>query len=457
MIKWFFGEKAIAAILAIILMSIGLVSFVSHKNTMELIDSYHKVQKTYELLNTLTNFYAAMTVAESGRRGYIFSGNLKELERYKNARVLMRIDLNQLEHQIADSVESKKLSLKLKDLVEQRLSLLTQSIDIYQNNYSNLKAQSQITDASVLLREKIQDILWDIKQQEDKELNIYLQSSRERSDQLVLIEQLVIILSFFIIFVAFIIFHQKNLKAQKVIILQKQLEQERELSSFKNYFFSMISHEFRTPLSVIIASSQLLEEILLPLISQDKLKNIWRIQTSAKFINHLLTDILTLSRAEAGKLEFNPEFLDIEVFCLNLLEDIESFNVTKPKFNLSSIDYSNRVYADEKILYSVISNLLLNAIKYSPEDSKIDLEVKNVDQQTIFIIRDQGIGITLEEQEKIFEPFLRGKNVENVPGSGLGLAVVKRCLEMHGGTIHLDSEVGKGTTFTVAIPQNKMI
>jgi len=452
-IKWFFGEKVIAAILAIILMLIGLVSFVSHENTTELIDSYHKVQKTYDLLNTLTNFYAAMTVAESGRRGYIFSGNQNELERYKTARVAMRIELNKLEDKIAYSLELKKLSFKLKDLVEQRLRLLTKSIETHQQNSEDFQAQAAITEASVQLREKIQNILADIKKEEEKELNIYLSRSRERIEQLVLIEQLIIILSFVMMLIASVIFYQEKIKRQKVQILEKMLQHERENGDLRHRLFSMISHEFRTPLSVIIASSQLLEEILQPLIPQEKFKNIYRIQTSAKLINHLLTDILTLNRAEVGKLEFKPEFLDIEVFCLNLLEDIQSFSVTKPNFNFSSLDYPKRVYADEKILYSVISNLLLNAIKYSPADSKIDLIVKNVDQQTVFIIKDQGIGIILEDQEKIFEPFLRGKNVENIPGSGLGLAVVKQCLEILGGSIYLESEVGKGTTFIVAIPQ----
>lgn len=453
--KWSFGEKAIALILAIILVLVSLVSFVSHKNTTELINSYNKVQKTYELLHSLSNFFAQMTVAESGRRGYIFSGDKKELERYKTARVEMRLHLSKVDDQLTESSQLQKFSHELNDLVNQRLTLLSQSINIYYQNSGAFQAQSSITQRSVQIREKIIDILAKIKNEEQRQLNIYLEQSRLRINQRVFIEQLAIFLSFLMILIASFIFYQERFRRQQVLILRQALAQEREITELKHNLFSMISHEFRTPLTVILASSELLAESLQPSPSPKQLKNLSRLQISAKLMNHMLTDILTLTRAEVGKLEFKPDWIDLEEFCLNLLEDIESFSVVKPNFKFLIQGCSKKVFLDEKILYSILSNLLLNAIKYSPKNTQIDLFINREKNDVILLIKDKGIGILPEELEKVFQPFSRGENVDNIPGTGLGLAVVKKCLEIHGGKISLESELGKGTTFLVAIPCSK--
>jgi signal transduction histidine kinase len=217
----------------------------------------------------------------------------------------------------------------------------------------------------------------------------------------------------------------------------------------------MISHEFRTPLSVILLSSQLLKEILQELVDSTQLKNLYRIQSSAKLMNQLITDLLTLTRAEAGKLDFNPQFINIESFCLNLLEDLQLFHIKLPAIKFIKNGRFFRTQIDEKLLYSILSNLLLNAIKYSPQGGNIYLIVNCEQEATIFQVKDEGIGIPQQEQQNIYEPFYRCQNVENIVGTGLGLAVVKKCVELHQGEISVESEVGFGTIFTVKIPHNR--
>ncbi|MBW4446915.1 MAG: PAS domain S-box protein [Spirirestis rafaelensis WJT71-NPBG6] len=234
--------------------------------------------------------------------------------------------------------------------------------------------------------------------------------------------------------------------------VQRNLEKELELNELKIRFFSMVSHEFRTPLSTILISAQLLENSNKEWSEEKKLKNLERIQSSAKTMTQLLTDILTLTRAEAGKLEFRPQPLDLEDFCFSLLEEIK-FSTRAQKDILFVSECSQRIaWMDEKMLRSIVTNLVDNAIKYSPDDSQIYFTLAAESGQAIFQIQDQGIGICKEEEEQLYQAFQRGENVGDVTGTGLGLAVVKKCVELHGGSIKLESKLGVGTTFTVRIP-----
>ena len=453
--KWSLEGKWIAGGFGLTLLLMGLVTFASYKNTTELIESADKVQHTYEVLNTLMDFYASMTVAESGRRGYIFSGSQQELERHQTAVSGMQSKIKMLQQQMSDnSIEQERVA-KLNPLVTQRLALFNQSIALYQKDNSAVKAQALITEQSVQLRGEIQGVLANIKTEEERLLRLWIDQSRSSIHYRILIELLVTILTFIVIFSVYFLLYRQWVQRQKVETLQRTLVQEKELGELKLRLFSMISHEFRTPLSVILASSQLLGEILQGSVEPSQLKNLYRIQSSAKLMNQLLTDILTLTRAEAGKLEYKPDSLDVEAFCLNLVEDIQFVGMTSHSIKFVSKGHCTRIHLDEKLLYSILSNLLLNAIKYSPQGGTICLILTCDSEATIFQIKDEGIGIPIEEQQKIYEPFYRGQNVENIVGSGLGLAVVKKCLSLHQGDITVESLVGVGTTFTVRIPRHE--
>ncbi|MGA9379636.1 MAG: PAS domain S-box protein [Phormidium sp.] len=234
------------------------------------------------------------------------------------------------------------------------------------------------------------------------------------------------------------------------------LEREKELSALKVRFFSMASHEFRTPLSTILAAAQLLENSSSQSNQNEKItRNLNRIQSSVKTMIQLLDDILTINRAETGKLEFKPQFLNLENFCLNLIEEIRLSQGANYQIKFGSVGECSRAYLDEKLLKSIVSNLLSNAIKYSSQGSNIYFSLECDRHNAILRIRDRGIGISEADQKQLFEPFHRGKNVRNIPGTGLGLVVVKKCVELHGGSITLKSEVGVGTTFTVSLPLGK--
>ncbi|WP_413173402.1 ATP-binding protein [Anabaena azotica] len=450
--KLYFSCKWIVAGFFLIILLMGLVAFASFNNTSEIKGNANKVHDNYQTLNILTDFYAKMTVAESARRGYIFLGSRQDLYRYQAAINNMKNNIILLDIHVHNSVKQKQRLAILKSLVHQRVELLEESIKLYQQDKSALLRQNQITEHSVNIREQIIPIIAEIQAEEKS----YLISSLELSEQSIhlrlIIEILATMLSMVVICSLYFIIDRQWVKHEHIKSLEASLVQEKKIGELKVQLFSMISHEFRTPLSVILLSCQLLREILIELVDEKELKNLYRIQSSAKLMNHLLTDILTLTRAEAGELDYKPQLINVENFCLNLLEDVQMFSRTTHIIKFIKHGQSFRANLDEKLLYSILTNLLLNAIKYSSPGGKIYLVLNAQPEATIFQVIDEGIGISPAEQQRLYEPYYRSENVEGIVGTGLGLPIVKKCVDRHQGEISVDSKVGVGTTFTVKIP-----
>ncbi len=237
--------------------------------------------------------------------------------------------------------------------------------------------------------------------------------------------------------------------------MRRQLEREQELSQLRLRFFSLASHEFRTPLSTVLASAQLLQFAAHDWPEEKRLRNLRRIEVAAKRIRQLLDDILTINRAETGRLEFNPTLLKVEQFCQKLVEEISINTDNQTTLIFVSQCQTQTASLDAHLLRSILINLLNNAIKYSPPGSNVQFTLTCTTEETTFQIQDWGIGIPPSDLPHIFEAFHRGENIGNVPGSGLGLTVAKNCLDLHGGSINVTSRIEVGTTFTVTIPQEK--
>jgi PAS domain S-box-containing protein len=234
--------------------------------------------------------------------------------------------------------------------------------------------------------------------------------------------------------------------------IQKALEKERELSLLKSRFIAMVSHEFRTPLSLILSSAQLLEEYRAQFDEEKSNAYLRRIQAAVKQMADLLEDVLTVSKAEAGKLSFKPVSLDLVAFSRELTEELQLTAGARHKIIFTSEDEYANAYTDERLLHQVLTNLLSNAIKYSPLDSVIRFDLCCRAGVATFRIGDQGIGIPAEDQSRLFETFHRANNVGNISGSGLGLAIAKRAVDLLGGTIEVASQIGAGTIVTVTAP-----
>ena len=230
--------------------------------------------------------------------------------------------------------------------------------------------------------------------------------------------------------------------------IRKALEKEKELGELKSRFVTMASHEFRTPLATILSSTDILERYSHKLTEEKKLNHLQRIQLTVKHMTGLLNDVLLIGKAEAGKLEFQPQQLNLVQFCRDLVEEIQ-LTANQHIIAFCTQEQSTNAYLDEKLLRHILCNLLSNAIKYSPQGGTVHFDLVCKQGKAIFQVRDEGIGIPEADQAQLFNSFYRASNVGTISGTGLGLAIVKKFVDLHGGQIAVESQVGVGTTFTV--------
>ncbi|MEO0456313.1 MAG: CHASE domain-containing protein [Cyanobacteria bacterium P01_A01_bin.114] len=233
---------------------------------------------------------------------------------------------------------------------------------------------------------------------------------------------------------------------------QAELARTRELSRVKTRLFSMASHELRTPLSTILLLAQALEADSLEADSLAHHLTYSRIRAAAKRMNQLLNDLLTLSRAESGKLQFAPEILNLQQYCQQLIEEVRFSFETSPSINFTLSGDCTKAYIDPQLLRAILTNLLSNAVKYSGSKAKVSLNLLCHPPILRFQVQDWGIGIPETDQARLYEAFYRGTNVGDIAGTGLGLSVVNACLQLHDGALTFESQVGQGTTFEVTLP-----
>ncbi|NEP00214.1 MAG: PAS domain S-box protein [Symploca sp. SIO2E9] len=234
--------------------------------------------------------------------------------------------------------------------------------------------------------------------------------------------------------------------------LRKALEEEKELNQLKSNFISIVSHEFRTPMTSIKMSADLLKRYGQRASDEKRNQHLLRIEKSINYMTQLIEDVITISRTEAGVLQFRPETLDLVQFCQELITDLQTSTLKQHKLVFTSQYDCCLAQMDENLLRLIFLNLLSNAIKYSPEGGEVIFSLTCSEDVAVFLVQDSGIGIPPTDQQRLFESFQRASNVGNIPGTGIGLAVVKKAVDLHSGQITLKSEVGLGTTFTICLP-----
>lgn len=234
--------------------------------------------------------------------------------------------------------------------------------------------------------------------------------------------------------------------------MRRALENERELSELRSRFTAIVSHEFRTPLGVIMSAVELLRNYHDKLPVENRVELFEDIHAATRRMGDLMEQVLVLGGADAGKLAFTPEPLDLEGLCAKLVDESLSATLHKCPIEHEFDRTLEGAIASESLLRHILSNLLSNAAKYSAVGSPVNFRVDRENGDAVFTVRDRGIGIPLVDQSRLFEAFHRAGNVADLPGSGLGLLITKRCVELHGGSIGFLSEAGEGTTFTVRLP-----
>lgn len=245
------------------------------------------------------------------------------------------------------------------------------------------------------------------------------------------------------------IFQQLKNSERKIL---NAWEQEQELNLLKSSFISMASHEFRTPMTTIRTSVELLQKFDHELTNQKRDDYFERIKAAISQIIHLLDEILLLGSGEAGGLRYQPKPLDLEKFCAELMEDLRFSHSQHYTITAECEGDCSIAVMDAALLWHILTNLLSNAIKYSPTGGSVRFSLMCQSGTATFRVQDHGLGIPLKDQSHLFETFYRCSNVGKIQGTGLGLAIVKKCVDLHQGDIQVNSELGKGTMFTVTLP-----
>ena len=235
--------------------------------------------------------------------------------------------------------------------------------------------------------------------------------------------------------------------------LQKAYSKEKDLGDLKSRFVSMASHEFRTPLSTILSSASLVSKYLKEEEQEKRDKHINRIKSAVNNLTDILNDFLSIGKIEDGKIRAHFTLLNIKELITAVCHEIKG--ISKPGQRISYYHQGpHMAYLDPSLLRNVMFNLLSNAIKFSPENGKIEITSELKDNLVSLVVRDSGIGISSTDKTHLFERFFRGANVTNIQGTGLGLHIVHKYVELMNGTIEVETELEKGTSFLISFESN---
>ncbi|WP_414518450.1 ATP-binding protein [Nostoc sp. PCC 9305] len=242
-------------------------------------------------------------------------------------------------------------------------------------------------------------------------------------------------------------------QAELLAQTQAALAKEKQLNVFKSQIITTVSHEYRTPLTSILAAASTLVKHSQQLDESKQHRFLGIIEQKARYMSKLVDNMLLVNQLELEKPKFQPISVDLLQFFSDLLEQERETVGDRHELIFKITGNHHDFWGDRGLLQQIFINLMSNAIKYSPEGGSVEFHLIGKESEAIFYIKDCGIGIPMADRENLFQSFSRGSNVDTIPGTGLGLAIAKACVELHSGNITLSSEVGQGTKVTVSLPK----
>ena len=243
---------------------------------------------------------------------------------------------------------------------------------------------------------------------------------------------------------------ERVLKRQ-VELLERALTQEHEQRLLRAKLVAMFAHDFRNPLASIVASNSLMRDFADRLDEKRRVVHMNRIDASVNYLLNMLDEMLILAQIDCGSLEFSPEPLTVGPFLQAIVDEFQSIYGATHQI-IYECFFTDDTMLDPRLLQQIASNLISNAIKYSPPGTEVRVFAEKDDQQIMLTVQDHGIGIPEVDQLDFFTAFKRGSNVGHTPGTGLGMAIVKQALDLQGGSVRFESHLGTGTTFIITLP-----
>lgn len=250
------------------------------------------------------------------------------------------------------------------------------------------------------------------------------------------------------------LFFYTNISEQKrtEVEMINALKKERELGELKSRFVSMASHEFRTPLSTILSSANLIARQNEPGRESQRLKNVERIRSSVRNLVDILNEFLSLGRLEQGKVSVNKEEFDLVAYMRSIVQELQHAQKPGQRINILAADKQMVVRQDKQFIRNIFLNLVSNSLKYSPEGRPVEVVMRTLGDRFNVKVIDQGVGIPEDEHKHLFDLFFRARNATNIEGTGLGLPIVKKFIDLMQGEIAVESQVDQGTTFSITLP-----
>jgi PAS domain S-box-containing protein len=235
--------------------------------------------------------------------------------------------------------------------------------------------------------------------------------------------------------------------------LEDALTRERELNELQARFVTLISHELRTPLSIILTSASLIQRNASSMTPQQLTRRADKMQRQVERLRHIMNDVLFINKTDQKKETVQYTTVELMPFCQEIIQDLTLTLQDTPPVTLQTDNMPDEIISDNVLLHHILSNLLSNAMKYTPPDGQVTLVMTAAEDSYCFCVKDTGIGIPEDYQPKLFQSFVRADNVSNIPGTGLGLVIAQRSVQMLEGSINVDSAPGDGTTFIVRLPR----
>jgi signal transduction histidine kinase len=254
------------------------------------------------------------------------------------------------------------------------------------------------------------------------------------------------------------LFFYTNISEQKrtEVEMINALKKERELGELKSRFVSMASHEFRTPLSTILSSANLIARQNEPGREEKRIKNVERIRSSVRNLVDILNEFLSLGRLEQGKVSINKEAFELVAFMRSIVQELQHAQKPGQRIHIVSSDKELIVHQDKQFIRNIFLNLVSNSLKYSPEGRPVEIAISTLGERFNVKVIDQGVGIPEDEHKHLFDLFFRARNATNIEGTGLGLPIVKKFIDLMQGEIAVESKVDAGTTFSITLPRDQV-
>ncbi len=237
--------------------------------------------------------------------------------------------------------------------------------------------------------------------------------------------------------------------------LRVALEKQKALNEIRARFIMTVSHEFRTPLSGVALATGILKKFVEQFSPEERQEQLDNIREAVEHLTELIDEVIFISKSEANKLDFHPHPIDIRRLCASIIAQAQRIDTHHHDFIVRCSEPELMIDADERLLRSALTNLVSNAVKYSPPHTAVEVEILPNDTSVVIAVKDQGIGIPAEDLTNLFEPFHRAANAQTIQGTGLGLSIVKNAIQRHGGTIDVRSVLNTGTVFTITMPRKQ--